>query len=61
MSIAAKANRKQELKNLQRVLLSTPTDLTPEATRDVTGAMNATSLGCSEFSTTTPITSIRRT
>src|SRR5258707_15573603 len=41
MSIAAKANRKQELKDLQRVPLSTPTDLTPEATRDVTGAMNA--------------------
>jgi starvation-inducible DNA-binding protein len=41
MSIAAKANRRQELKDLQRVPLSTPTDLTPEATRDVTGAMNA--------------------
>ena len=41
MSIVAKANRKQELKDLQRMPLSTPTDLTPEATRDVTGAMNA--------------------
>ena len=41
MSIVAKANRKQELKDLQRLPLSTPTDLTPEATRDVTGAMNA--------------------
>ena len=41
MSTAAKANRKQELKDLQRLPLSTPTDLTPEATRDVTGALNA--------------------
>ena len=41
MGIAAKANRKQELKDLQQLPLSTPTDLTPEATRDVTGAMNA--------------------
>src|SRR3954452_5644280 len=41
MSIIAKANRKQELKDRQRLPLSTPTDLTPEATRDVTGAMNA--------------------
>jgi starvation-inducible DNA-binding protein len=41
MSIAAKADRKQELKELQRMPLCTPTDLAPEATRDVTGAMNA--------------------
>ena len=41
MSIVGNANRKQELKDLQRAPLSTPTDLTPEATRDVTGAMNA--------------------
>ena len=40
MSIVAKANR-QELKDLQRMPLSTPTDLTAEATRDITGAMNA--------------------
>jgi starvation-inducible DNA-binding protein len=41
MSVVAKANRKQELKDIQRMPLSTPTDLSPEATRDVTGAMNA--------------------
>src|ERR1700690_1173229 len=41
MSDAINADRKQELKGLQRMPLSTPTDLTPEATRDVTGAMNA--------------------
>src|SRR3954469_7196371 len=41
MNVEAKGNRKQELKDLQRMPLSTPTDLTPEATRDVTGAMNA--------------------
>jgi starvation-inducible DNA-binding protein len=41
MSIEAKADRKQELKDLRRMPLRTPTDLTPEATRDVTGAMNA--------------------
>src|ERR1700726_996316 len=41
MSIVAKANWKEELKDVQRMPLSTPTDLTPEATRDVTGAMNA--------------------
>jgi starvation-inducible DNA-binding protein len=40
MSIVAEANR-QEWKDLQRIPLSTPTDLTPEATRDVTGAMNS--------------------
>ena len=40
MSVDAKANR-QKLKGLQRRPLSTPTDLTAEATRDVTGAMNA--------------------
>src|SRR3954471_6271065 len=31
----------QELKKLQRTPLSTPTDLTAEATRDITGALNA--------------------
>jgi starvation-inducible DNA-binding protein len=41
MSTGSKENRKQELKDLQRMPLSTPIDLTPEATRDVTGAMNA--------------------
>jgi starvation-inducible DNA-binding protein len=41
MSTVTKGNRKQELKELQRMPLSTPTDLIPEATRDVTGAMNA--------------------
>ena len=41
MSIEAKGDRKLELKELQRMPLSTPTDLTPEATRDVAGAMNA--------------------
>src|SRR5579871_4095305 len=41
MSIIAKANRKRELKDLQRVALSTPTDLTAEATQDVSGALNA--------------------
>lgn len=40
MSVDAKASR-QELKDLQRMPLGTPTDLTAEATRDVTGAMNA--------------------
>jgi starvation-inducible DNA-binding protein len=40
MSIVDKGKRKQ-LKELQRMPLSTPTDLTPEATRDVAGAMNA--------------------
>jgi starvation-inducible DNA-binding protein len=34
------ANEK-ELKNRQRAPLSTPTDLTAEATRDITGALNA--------------------
>ncbi len=40
MSTLGKSKRKQELKDLQRMPLSTPTDLPPEATRDVTGAMN---------------------
>lgn len=31
----------QELKERQRAPLSTPTDLTPEAVRDITGALNA--------------------
>ena len=43
MSIVAKGDREQELKDLRRVPLSTPTDLTHEATRDITGAMNACS------------------
>src|SRR6476659_291429 len=33
--------REQELKERQRAPLSTPTDLTAEATRDITGALNA--------------------
>jgi starvation-inducible DNA-binding protein len=33
--------KEQELKDRQRAPLSTPTDLTAEATRDITGAMNA--------------------
>src|SRR6266480_4238162 len=33
--------KKEELKERQRAPLSTPTDLTAEATRDVTGALNA--------------------
>ena len=33
--------KEQELKERQRALLSTPTDLTAEATRDITGALNA--------------------
>src|SRR5438477_9142266 len=41
MSIVAKENWKQELQDLRRLPLSTPTDLTPEATRDITGTMNA--------------------
>jgi len=35
------AAREQELKQRQRTPLDTPTDLTAEATRDITGAMNA--------------------
>lgn len=41
MSIVTKSKQKQEMKNLQRMPLSTPTDLTSEATRDIAGAMNA--------------------
>src|SRR6476620_5540182 len=33
--------KEQELKQLQRAPLSTPTDLSAEATRDVAGALNA--------------------
>ena len=33
--------KEQELKELQQAPLSTPTDLTAEATRDISGAMNA--------------------
>jgi starvation-inducible DNA-binding protein len=35
------STKKQELKERQRAPLSTPTDLTAEATRDISGAMNA--------------------
>src|SRR3954467_15686171 len=35
------ATRKQEFKERQRTPLTTPTDLAPEATRDISGAMNA--------------------
>ena len=41
MSIVTKSKQKQEMKNLQRMPLSTPTDLTSDATRDIAGAMNA--------------------
>src|SRR4051794_12846376 len=41
MSIVAKSKPKQELKDVQRMPLNTPTDLKPEATRDVAAAMNA--------------------
>jgi starvation-inducible DNA-binding protein len=34
-------DRKQQLKDRQRAPLATPTDLTAEATRDITGALNA--------------------
>src|SRR5580658_2139985 len=34
-------DRKQQLKDRQRAPLTTPTDLTAEATRDVSGALNA--------------------
>src|SRR5215218_1354640 len=37
----ATASRKQEYKDRQRTPLTTPTDLGPEAARDITGAMNA--------------------
>ena len=37
----ATATRKQEYKDRQRTPLTTPTDLSPEATRDIGGAMNA--------------------
>src|SRR3954468_20337917 len=33
--------KEQELRQLQRAPLSTPTDLTAEATKDITGALNA--------------------
>jgi starvation-inducible DNA-binding protein len=38
---AATATKTQDLKQRQRAPLATPTDLTPEATRDITGGMNA--------------------
>lgn len=37
----ATPNKAQELKQRRQAPLSTPTDLTPEATRDIAGAMNA--------------------
>jgi starvation-inducible DNA-binding protein len=41
MSTTMTSEQLQELKGRQRAPLSTPTDLTAEATRDVAGAMNA--------------------
>jgi starvation-inducible DNA-binding protein len=41
MTTSANAEHKQQLKDRQRAPLSTPTDLTAEATRDIAGAMNA--------------------
>jgi starvation-inducible DNA-binding protein len=41
MTTTANTEHKQQLKDRQRAPLSTPTDLTDEATRDVAGAMNA--------------------
>jgi starvation-inducible DNA-binding protein len=37
----ATTTRANELKKLQRAPLATPTNLTPEATRDISGALNA--------------------
>ncbi len=41
MAATATRPKKEELKERQRAPLSTPTDLTAEATRDVSGALNA--------------------
>src|SRR3974390_938809 len=41
MKTATKRNNLEKLQELQRSPLTTPTDLTPNATRDVSGAMNA--------------------
>src|SRR5262249_1023206 len=41
MPTTATRNQTQKLKERQRAPLSTPTDLTAEATRDISGAMNA--------------------
>ncbi len=41
MTATANRAKKEELKERQRAPLSTPTDLTAEATRDVSGALNA--------------------
>jgi starvation-inducible DNA-binding protein len=41
MASTATRAKKEELKERQRAPLSTPTDLTAEATRDVSGALNA--------------------
>ena len=41
LSKLTKEEHVRELKERQRAPLSAPTDLTPEATRDVSGAMNA--------------------
>src|SRR5579871_5225633 len=41
MKVSTKPERNQKSKENQRAPLNTPTDLTAEATRDITGAMNA--------------------
>lgn len=41
MKVSTKPERNQKAKEIQRGPLNTPTDLTAEATRDITGAMNA--------------------
>ncbi len=41
MTATANRAKKEELKERQRAPLSTPTDLTAEAIRDVSGALNA--------------------
>ena len=41
MAASATADRTKKVKDHQRVPLNTPTDLTAEATRDVSGALNA--------------------
>src|SRR6266481_6268625 len=41
MPATANRSKKEELKERQRAPLNTPTDLTVEATRDISGALNA--------------------
>src|SRR5258707_11469347 len=41
MPATANHSKKEELKERQRAPLNTPTDLTVEATRDISGALNA--------------------